>query len=55
MAATQSDNIIKDILHIFNPIKYLAYVSLLPTIIYTFTTVVSLIYRFVSRPILHVK
>lgn len=53
MFETQPDKIMADIgqiLLFFRPIKYLAYLSIFPAIIYTFTNVLSLIGRFLSEP-----
>lgn len=53
MAATQPNKITTDInliLLFFGPIKYLAYLSIIPTIIFTFTNIISLKERFLSCP-----
>lgn len=56
MLATQPDKIITDteqILLFFRPIKYLAYLSIIPAITYTFTNILSLLGRFLSEPMKH--
>lgn len=53
MAATQPGKILADINQIllfFNPIRYLAYFAIMPAIIYTYSNILSLIGRFISRP-----
>jgi hypothetical protein len=53
MAATQPDKIpadINQILLFFNPIRYLAYLGIMPAIIYTYSNMLSTVGKFISLP-----